>query len=111
MAKTMVSWQVFSSFPPSLRAPRASLAPETPLPFLFKACHAGYRDGRSCFLLKVYASCKMSKHVEILTNSLPQLTLKDTHTTMGVWICSKFEGQNCCHTLSQWSVFCMTDVR
>ena len=37
MAKTVVSWQAFSSFPPSLRAPRVSLAPETPLPFLFKS--------------------------------------------------------------------------
>ena len=35
MAKTMVSWQAFPSFPPSSRAPRVSLAPKTPFPFPF----------------------------------------------------------------------------
>ena len=36
MAKTMVSWQAFPSFPSSSRAPRVSLAPQTPFPFPFK---------------------------------------------------------------------------
>ena len=32
----MVSWQAFPSFPSSSRAPRVSLAPQTPFPFPFK---------------------------------------------------------------------------
>ena len=36
MAKTMVSWQAFPSFTSSSRAPRVSLAPQTPFPFPFK---------------------------------------------------------------------------
>ena len=36
MSKTMVSWQAFPSLPPSLRAPRVSLVPKTPFPFLLK---------------------------------------------------------------------------
>ena len=92
MAKTMVSWQAFPRSLPPCGPLAFPSRPKPPFLSFSKACHAGYRDRRSCFLLKVYASCKMSKHVEILTKSLPQLTLKNTHTTMGVWICSKFEG-------------------
>ena len=35
------------SDPPSLRAPRASLAPKSPFPSLSNACHAGLDKGKT----------------------------------------------------------------
>ena len=59
MAKAMISWQAFPSFPSSSRASRVSLAPKTSFPFPFKLLPRGLEN------LVTYGSENFGNHVTV----------------------------------------------